>query len=88
MQDEFTDFDADGLKPSMMALGLDYMFNEKVKVYAQWARISNDVITNVALAGGKSGFGESVYGAPKPATDESALYEDPSGFSVGTVITW
>jgi len=86
MQDEFTDFDEDGLKPSLMALGIDRTFSENVMIYAQWASVSNDIISDVTI-GGANGFGSSVDGYGAQPGDEN-MYQNPSGFSVGTVVTW
>jgi hypothetical protein len=37
-----------------------------------------------ALGGGQSGFGKATYGT----FDTNGELQDPSGFSIGTVITW
>lgn len=89
MQNEWTDVD-DGLSPSLMALGVDYKFQKNVTLYAQYAAVSNDDITNVALGGTQSGYGTSVEGVEALDEDGEGLgiYGNPSGFSTGVVMTW
>jgi hypothetical protein len=61
------------------------VFTKNVLAYVQFAAINNGDMTNVALAGSKSGFGSGgTHGVP----DTAGELQDPSGFSLGTVITW
>ena len=60
------------------------MFTPNVLVYAQFATISNGDVTNHILGGAQSGFGGSVIGT----YDTAGKIQNPSGISLGTVVTW
>lgn len=83
--DEDTDdFDEGDATATMLAFGVDRIFTPNVMVYAQFVTVSNGDATNVPLAGGDSGFGKTVYGM----YDTNDELQNPSGISLGTVISW
>jgi len=79
-----TDLDESDVTAAMLALGVEHVFTKNVLAYVQYGTIINGDDTNLALAGSQSGFGKEVYGT----YDNTDKLQDPSGFSVGTVITW
>lgn len=88
-------FDESDTQATMLALGVERIFSKNVAVYAQFASVSNGDATNIALAGADSGFGGGISGAAIAATEYNAdddlisgTYDNPVGFSVGTVVSW
>ncbi len=85
-----TEMDEGDWTSTMIAIGVDHLVNKHVKVYAQWATVSNGEMTTTAL-GSNSGFGASVSGSeimegtPPVGT---GTYENPSGISMGAVVSW
>lgn len=83
--DEDTDdVDESDATATMLAFGVDRIFTPNVTCYAQFVTMSNGDMTNVALGGSQSGFGKEVFGM----YDTNGEIQNPSGISVGTVITW
>ncbi len=91
---ETTDIDEGDWKAGQLTFGVERVFTENVLCYLQYSMISNgegnvdgsDFYDDYTLhvGGGQSGFGDSTSGS----YDNSGKWQDPSGFSVGTVITW
>jgi hypothetical protein len=88
--DEATaDVDEGDWNATQLTLGVERVFTENVMCYLQWSSMSNgegliDADAQFALAGGQSGFGRATNGS----YDEGGEWQDPSGFSIGTVISW
>jgi predicted porin len=80
---ETDDIDEGDATATMLAFGIDRIFTPNVMVYAQFVTMSNGDVTNVPLAGGQSGFGQEVYGMWSDGE-----IQNPSGISLGTVISW
>ncbi|MBK6733637.1 MAG: porin [bacterium] len=85
-----TDVDESDTKATMMAFGVERVFTETMLVYLQYGSISNgeglvDNGGDVALAGNQAGFGT---GGTFGTFDDSGDFQDPSGFSVGAVLSW
>jgi len=86
-----TSFDESDTQATMMAFGVERVFNPTVSVYAQFAAITNGDATNVALGGADSGFAAGkgyVNGATIVTAGSPDTYDNPAGFSVGTVVNW
>lgn len=81
---ETDDIDEGDATATMLAFGVDRVFTPNVTVYAQFVTMSNGDMTNVPLAGGDSGFGQTVWGT----YDTDGEIQNPSGISLGTVISW
>ena len=78
------DVDESDTKATMLAFGIDRVFTPSVLCYAKFGTISNGDMTNVALGGAQSGFGKATSGT----LDSQSKLQNPSGISVGTVVTW
>jgi len=85
------DVDESDTTATQLAFGVDRIFTENVMVYFQYVMVGNgenyyadEDGAGIALGGGQSGFGRKTYGT----IDSNDELQDPSGFSVGTVITW
>jgi predicted porin len=85
------DIDESDTTATQLAFGVDRIFTENVMVYFQYVMVGNgewyfygDDGPGFSLGGGQSGFGRETYGT----IDTNGELQDPSGFSVGTVITW
>jgi predicted porin len=83
-----TTVDESDTMATQLAFGIERVFTKNVLAYVQFAAIANGDMTNVALAGSKSGFNNAVSGGIHGTYDTAGELQDPSGFSVGTVITW
>jgi len=81
---ETDDVDEGDATATMLAFGIDRIFTPNVTVYAQFVTMSNGDMTNVPLGGADSGFGQEVWGMP----DTDGEIQNPSGISLGTVISW
>ena len=89
---EGTDLDESDTTATQLSFGVDRIFTENVMVYFQYVMVGNgdnyfdgDDGAGFSLGGGQSGFGKETYGTIDTTNGE---LQDPSGFSVGTVITW
>lgn len=82
--EDTTDVDEGDATATQLAFGIDRIFTENVLAYVQFVTMSNGDVTNVALGGGQSGFGKEVFGT----YDTNGEIQNPSGVSIGTVITW
>jgi predicted porin len=82
------DIDESDTRATMIVVGVERAFNENVLMYVQMATMNNhDALVyttgnRVSLAGNDSGFGQEVAG-----TYDNG-WQDPAGFSIGTVISW
>lgn len=68
-------------KGTMVAIGIDHMAAKNVTFYAQWATFMNGEGADFHLAG-SNGHGRSVSGAMDP----DGTYNNPMGFSVGSIV--
>ncbi len=79
-------------RATMIVVGVERVFSENVLVYAQAASVNNhDGLIDsegeyASLGGHDSGFGTSVSGTWSYGGYDG--WQDPAGFSVGTVISW
>jgi predicted porin len=86
--------DESDTRATMIVVGVERVFNENVLVYAQMATVNNhDGLLesdgdHVSLGGNDSGFGMEVAGSYDYDYWEDGNWQDPAGFSVGTVISW
>ncbi|MBM4130749.1 porin [bacterium] len=84
-----TNRDESDTKATMMAFGVERVFTENMLIYLQYASISNGEAlpyydADVALAGNQAGFGTGgTWG-----TWDDGEFKDPSGFSLGAVVSW
>ncbi|MBK8167522.1 MAG: porin [bacterium] len=85
-------YDESDTKATMMAFGVERIFGKNVRLYAQYASVSNGDATNITLAGADTGFGTGVNGVngasiagtgANPSTNDN-----PFGVSIGTVVSW
>jgi predicted porin len=80
---ETTDIDESDTKSTLMTFGIERVFTQNVLAYAQFSMMSDGDNSSFDIGGGQSGFGDSVGG-----TWDGDTWQDPSGISVGTVVTW
>lgn len=81
-----TDVDESDTVVSVITLGVERVFTQNVLAYAQFSMMNSGEYGDdvFELGGGQSGFGNGTWGT----YDSNDEWQDPSGISVGTVVTW
>lgn len=80
---ETTDVDESDTKSNFMTFGVERVFTQNVLAYAQFSMMNDGDYSAFDIGGGQSGFGNSVGGSWDGDT-----WQNPSGISLGTVVTW
>ncbi len=83
--DAAPDFDESDTSVTMLAFGVERVFTENAMIYLQYGSISSGDVYGLDLAGSQAGFGT---GGVSGSYDDGGEWQDPMGFSVGTVLNW
>ena len=80
---ETSDIDESDTKSTNMTFGVERVFTQNVLAYAQFSMMNDGDNSAFDIGGDQSGFGASVSGSL-----DGGEWQNPSGISLGTVVTW